>query len=193
MSKIIKDGLIFGGTPKEVVTAWSPSENGVEVEIPIMGNIDISSIGNGTVTGAIDTLNDKIDILNNNVYCNVYYAGSGDTSTTTNIKFNTIRANDGNCYSTSTGYFTAPVDGYYLACFGYYSNTPTDTKARPAIWIVGGEMAMGNTQATCSISHIFKLNAGQQLAAGAYNSSFPLSFYASSGHNYFSVCLLHRI
>lgn len=63
MSKIVKDGLIFGGTPKEIVTAWEPSVGQVEVQMPSLGSTDISNIGDGTLTGAISTLNNNINSL----------------------------------------------------------------------------------------------------------------------------------
>ena len=40
---------------------------------------------------------------------NINYNDSKDP-----IVFNTVRYNDGNHYNNATGYFTAPIDGYYL-------------------------------------------------------------------------------
>lgn len=57
MPKIIKNGKEYSGVPIEVVTAWAPTADPVQVKEPLMGNTDISTIGDGTVTGAIDTLN----------------------------------------------------------------------------------------------------------------------------------------
>lgn len=57
MPKIIKNGKEYSGVPIEVVTAWAPTADPVQVKEPLMGNTDISNIGDGTVTGAIDELN----------------------------------------------------------------------------------------------------------------------------------------
>ena len=57
MPKIIKNGKEYSGVPIEVVTAWAPTADPVQVKEPLMGNTDISDIGDGTVTGAIDTVN----------------------------------------------------------------------------------------------------------------------------------------
>ena len=56
MPKIIKNGKEYSGVPIEVVTAWAPTADPVQVKEPLMGNTDISNIGDGTVTGAIDEL-----------------------------------------------------------------------------------------------------------------------------------------
>ena len=60
MPKIIKNGKEYSGVPIEVVTAWAPTADPVQVKEPLMGNTDISDIGDGTVTGAIDTINDGL-------------------------------------------------------------------------------------------------------------------------------------
>ena len=57
MPKIIKNGTEYSGVPVEVVTAWAPTADPVQVKEPLMGNTDISSIGDGTVTGAIEAVN----------------------------------------------------------------------------------------------------------------------------------------
>ena len=57
MPSIMKNGQQFGGVPTEVITAWEPTGDPVQVTQPLMGNTDISNIGNGTVTGAISAMN----------------------------------------------------------------------------------------------------------------------------------------
>lgn len=57
MPKIIKNGREYSGTPLEEVTAWPPTGDSVQIEQPLMGNTDISGVGDGTVTGAISELN----------------------------------------------------------------------------------------------------------------------------------------
>ena len=60
MPKIIKNGKEYSGVPIEVVTAWAPTADPVQVKEPLMGNTDISDIGDGTVTGAIDTIKNRV-------------------------------------------------------------------------------------------------------------------------------------
>lgn len=72
MPKIIKNGKEYSGVPIEVVTAWAPTADPVQVKEPLMGNTDISTIGDGTVTGAIDDvktgLTKRTTVNVNNVY-----------------------------------------------------------------------------------------------------------------------------
>lgn len=60
MPKIIKNGREYSGTPLEEVTAWPPTGDSVQIEQPLMGNTDISGVGDGTVTGAISELNNDL-------------------------------------------------------------------------------------------------------------------------------------
>lgn len=60
MPKIVKNGLEYSGTPLEEVTAWPPTGDSVQIEQPLIGNTDISEVGDGTVTGAIDALNNGL-------------------------------------------------------------------------------------------------------------------------------------
>lgn len=48
MAKIVKNDLIFGGTPKEFVTAWPYSENGIET-------IEVSNIKDITSTVTVSS------------------------------------------------------------------------------------------------------------------------------------------
>lgn len=65
MPKIVKNGLEYSGTPLEEVTAWPPTGDSVQIEQPLMGNTDISEVGDGTVTGAIAQNTEDITELNN--------------------------------------------------------------------------------------------------------------------------------
>lgn len=62
MPKIVKNGLEYSGTPLEEVTAWPPTGDSVQIEQPLMGNTDISEVGDGTVTGAISELNNGLTV-----------------------------------------------------------------------------------------------------------------------------------
>ena len=76
MPKIIKNGKEYSGVPIEVVTAWAPTADPVQVKEPLMGNTDISSIGDGTVTGAIDELNTGLT----NLFKHIVITGTTDSA-----------------------------------------------------------------------------------------------------------------
>lgn len=90
MPKIIKNGREYSGTPLEEVTAWPPTGDSVQIEQPLMGNTDISEIGDGTVTGAISELNNGL----------TYSYGP---------QINIMG------YNSSSNEWTAPQDGYVYA------------------------------------------------------------------------------
>ena len=62
MPKIIKNGLVYSGVPDEVVTAWE-TQDVQDIDEPTMGDTDISGIGDGSVTGAIGSLNGSLTQL----------------------------------------------------------------------------------------------------------------------------------
>ena len=125
-------------------------------------------------------------------YCEVYYNTSGgDVSFTGEIPFNTVIANHGNCYNTSTGRFTCPVNGVYAISFSYYSNG-TAVTTRPAILKNGSMLVMQNGAYGHSLSTFAYATAGTTFSAGAYNASYPVNVYASAGHNRFTVTLVQR-
>ena len=147
-------------------------------------NNSVSSLNN-TTSG----LNNTINSLKKSYYCCVYYQGSGDTSFSGIVKFNTILYNEGNCYSSSTGLYTVPETGYYMATFTYFTNS-TASNQRPAIMCSGYPNAMTNSEGVAvghSIVTTRYLTKGQTICAGAYSSNFPINFYAGSGHNEFTV------
>ena len=93
MPKIIKNGKEYSGVPIEVVTAWAPTADPVQVKEPLMGNTDISSIGDGTVTGAIDNVKTGLTTVSDNL--------------STLIKIKTISSG---ATSIERGYVSAPLD-----------------------------------------------------------------------------------
>lgn len=143
---------------------------------------------NTQLQNSINELNNYIGSLKHSYYCYVYYSGSGDTSFTSNIKFNTIKFNEGNCYNTSTGYYTVPENGFYYVSFTYYTNN--SSHQRPAILFSSQSMTMTNS-ISCTTGHTIStvryLNTGDTIAAGAYHSSYPINLYAAQGHNDFIV------
>lgn len=62
-------------------------------------------------------------------YFEAYYTGNGETSFALDgtsgqaIPFNAVDIDTHNAYSTSTGKYTCPVSGVYLAIFNFFSNT----------------------------------------------------------------------
>lgn len=159
---------------------------------------NINTVSNNVATNAanINSLNNTTSGLNNTInslkksyYCCVYYQGSGDTSFSGIVKFNTILYNEGNCYSSSTGLYTVPETGYYMATFTYFTNS-TASNQRPAIICSGYPNAMTNSEGVAvghSIVTTRYLTKGQTICAGAYSSNFPINFFAGSGHNEFTV------
>lgn len=153
-------------------------------------NNSVNSL-NSSVNGlnsTVTTLNNSLNQLKNTYYCEAYYSGSGDTSFTTHVKFNQVVYNQGNCYNSSTGYYTVPEDGFYYAAFTYYSNSATHQ--RPAIMCTNHHNVMTNSVSAAmghSVSTVKYLTKGSTICAGAYNSQFPISLYAASGHNEFVV------
>lgn len=123
------------------------------------------------------------------IYSKAYYAGSGDTSFSGWIPFNTIVENDGGG-TWSNGHYIVPRDGYYLINFTCYSNNPANGRAavnRLIDGTTGDTMTMANNNYTTSITGIYKCKVGDHLVAGAYSSSFTISIYAASGHNSFTI------
>ena len=116
----------------------------------------------------------------------------GDTTYTGKIVFNNALQNYGNCYNTSTGEFTCPVNGVYAMSFGYYSNN-TAVNSRPAIMVNGSMVTMHNGAYGHDLSVTRVCAAGDKITAGAYSSSYPISLYAGGGHNHFSVTLIQQI
>lgn len=149
-----------------------------------------------TLEEAGDYLLNKINLLNQDISGEVYYAGSGDTTFTSIIKFNTIIRDSASCYSTSTGYVTIPVSGIYLFNFNFYSNN-TSTNSRPAILFFDsngtciGENMINGYQGK-NITTIRYCKEGDKVAIGpnSNNSTYSINLYAALNHNSFSWCLL---
>ena len=82
MPKIIKNGKDYAGVPIECVTAWTPTGDTAEVAEPLMGNTDISGIGDGTITGAISANKERIITIESSlVYAGDLSANSSGYST----------------------------------------------------------------------------------------------------------------
>lgn len=137
---------------------------------------------------------DQLKSLNDSLtpyMCEVLYevTPGADVTFSGDIIFNKVATNIGGCYSTSTGRFTCPVDGIYLATFSYFSNS-NSIQQRATIRKSNFALIQKNGPYGGSISVITYCTAGQYLTAGSSSSTYPLSLFAYSGHNRFCVSLL---
>lgn len=123
--------------------------------------------------------------------CDVYYTTTpgADTTFYGDILFNEIVTNLGNCYKTSTGRFTCPVNGIYFATFTYFSNN-SSVQQRAAIRRNDFLMIQKNGPYGGNVSIIIDCTAGQYITAGSSSSVTPLSIFTYNGHNRFCVSLL---
>lgn len=146
------------------------------------------------VYGLKSDTDSQISDLNNSLtpyMCDVFYEVTPGADVTFNgdIVFNKVATNIGGCYSTSTGRFTCPVNGIYIATFSYFSNSNL-TNQRATIRKGDFALIQKNGPYGGSISAITYCTAGQYLTAGSASSTYPLSLFAYSGHNRFCVSLL---
>lgn len=154
----------------------------------LQNNVTTNTANINSLDSSINDLNNNLNQLKNAYYCEAYYSGSGDTSFTTHVKFNQVVYNQGNCYNSSTGYYTVPEDGFYYIAFTYYSNSATHQ--RPSIMCTNHHNVMTNSVSAAmghSVSTVKYLTKGSTICAGAYNSQFAINLYAASGHNEFVV------
>ena len=79
MGKIIKNNVVYGGVPDEVITAWE-TEEVQDLSEPVMGEADISGIGDGSITGAIAEHENEIDVLNTKTTWKYFTSGVGKTT-----------------------------------------------------------------------------------------------------------------
>ena len=115
---------------------------------------------------------------------------SGDISAAQWVKFNTINWNIGSHYSSSTGYFTAPVSGYYAflcTCLSTSGGTTEIALYKNGATILGGGRTSGAAYAaTPTADSIIYLASGDY--AGIYLTSG--SIYGGGVYSYFSGYLL---
>ena len=150
MPKIIKNGKEYSGVPIEVVTAWAPTADPVQVKEPLMGNTDISSIGDGTVTGAIDTVNSGLTSVSTGT---ITTSRSGVTlSNTTCYKVGDI--------ATVSGKLTGSV-----TASGTFFNIPEGFRPRYGTYATG-YLVVNNSYVPLD----FSISSGGAVSAG-YSSS----------------------
>lgn len=121
-------------------------------------------------------------------YLSCYYSSSGDATFTDIVKWNTIIEDTHNGYSTSTGKYTCPMEGKYLAIVNIYSNT-LGGSGRPRIFHNGANIdtVQLNSENCQSISAILLCNAGDTIYYGPQNSSYPIHMYGAAHHNLFTI------
>ena len=142
-------------------------------------------------------------------------ANTGTIGTNAPIVFNITNENIGSCYSTSTGKFTAPVDGVYVFSFNVFinSNNPPGGNRQLALMMESpsnptltfqpmdqnyllGSTNYGATHFTTvgdatvmGMSAIVKLNSGQKVGVGFRSGSSVVY----RGHSSFSGYLLSTV
>lgn len=136
MPKIVKNGLEYSGTPLEEVTAWPPTGDSVQIEQPLMGNTDISSIGDGTVTGAISELNNGLTVKTYELTSTTNYYGNVDVPT------NIVRPSTGailSCSNDGNSKAFAPIgvktSDKYVLRFYNYATTTSDVVANTSVTV----------------------------------------------------------
>lgn len=161
--------------------------------IPIANNVTTTTPGYALDARQGKALNDKIDNTFPSYYCEAYYSASpGANVTVTDVlKFNLTYNNVGNCYNTSTGYFTCPVNGLYTASFTFFSNS-TAVNQRPCLYF-GGKQIMTNGPYGHTLCGTCYCSAGTRIYVKPQNTTYAFSFFGYSGHNLFTVALLRRI
>ena len=137
-------------------------------------------------------LKELLNKITNNqtvVYSRARYQNNADASFSDWIPFNTVEDNIGGGTWNSSGAYVVPKAGFYLVNFTCYSNSAGSGRAAVNNK-TRGTMSMCNANYTTSITAIYQCEIGDELVAGAYSSSFPISIYGASGHNSFTVVRL---
>ena len=115
MPKIMLNDREYAGVSMECVTAWPPTSDPVQAALPEMGNTDISDVADGTITGAISSLNSGTIVDGTGVdfdgdYCIELPSGLliqfGSFSVTANV--NQAWSELSNCEITVNHYFKRP-------------------------------------------------------------------------------------
>jgi len=132
-----------------------------------------------------EIINESIDRC---FLASVYDNRGGVVSSTSKIIFDTIITNENNCYDTSTGYYTCPVDGMYLCCFVFYGTNSTGTTGDRMV-ILKNDLMIHMTNGPCGkpLTCCVYCSAGDRLSAGA-PGGYSVNYYAAFGHNIFTVC-----
>jgi hypothetical protein len=129
-------------------------------------------------------------------------SGSLTSSTTARVIYGTMIQNDGNCYDTSTGYFTCPTAGEYA--FAINTNI-THASIAASNWIMNYINHAGTEKFLqyqvvdgTSVSRMvpnsgsFAASAGEQIYIGARSNGTTPSFTNGLGANSFSIVRVKR-
>lgn len=188
----------------------SDSSNGLQLISDSSGELQFQSSGvtKATLNSSGLSVSSTIDVQGNLKSDNAFfYAKRSGAQTGYNavsqgdvvVVFNAAVSNIGNYYNTSTGKFTAPVDGIYMFWGSAYSATMTFSQC----WLViNGSRGGGNQGTDCvnqasnfTVGHfLIQLSQGDTVGFHSYNGSVSNGTINDNyEHTYFRGSLLYEI
>ena len=147
------------------------------------GDFRITTGGNTSGTGASEALRiDSSGYIKQNLMPRflAYYPDNTnytDLAAGAIIIMSTTAFNVGSCYDTSTGYFTAPVDGYYAFHFGIYCSTNANRRI---------DLKFKETSSSTAVTYNLHQHAAGNASGGQENSITGYGYVGYSNMAIFS-------